>query len=336
MINLILILVYLVYSFPDIFLYISNDDVSEDVDGCGVAFDRGCKSFSYVFQSRFNDTTLEKGLFLFNNHRLSDNNGIVIMDKETPGYYIFGSDYKLGTSSKVIIPSNSGSFACKYNVYFSHLDFESENGVFNYDNSSHSLIYGDVSGIEITIKNCSFTTSSGYNFDSGSNSRLIHITSGIKIIFESVIVNKFRNNGGSGSEFIRIFDTSSEVSLLGVYFSNLKTSNSPVIELKGGIMKLENSNFINIGQGGKPFIHAFFFYFFLFFFILLNLFYFLFYRDCSIPFLFVKNCSFSGAFSADWGAVFDAETRSLIIESCNFTDCRSTSRGFLFFFFFYL
>jgi hypothetical protein len=257
---------YGVYSFPNVFLYVSDGDNGVDEDGCGVLFDRGCKSFSYVFQNRFNDSTIEKAILLPSDYSLSDNGGKVVMNLETPGYYIFGKDYKLGISSEITIPNNYGQFVCERNVNFEHLNFKSSNGAFNYKNSNDSLIFANISGIEVVINTCSFLTASGYNYNTGSDCRLLHAWKGVSVIFENVIaktfhvrnVNCFRVGDSTDSSVITY------VSYVGDDFTNITMVGADALILvTNAIVNLENSNFTNVGQGGKPFLHMFFFFFFI-------------------------------------------------------------------------
>jgi hypothetical protein len=267
-------IVITVYSFPQVFLYISNLDSGMDEDGCGVSLDRGCESLSYVFSNRFNDSSLEKSLLLSDGYDLSENGGVVRIDGDTPCYYIFGANYKLNITSTVIIGSNQGCFICRKNIHFSHIVFESENGEFNYsvaDEDGCALILADLSGVEVVIERCDFITNTGYNFDIGSSSCLIHAFKGACIILKDVVIERFKNNGGIGAEFIRIGDESentfprTEIWLVGVNFNNLKTISSAVIEIKNGLVNLENSTFLAIDVGDKTFMHAYISFFVVFF-----------------------------------------------------------------------
>jgi hypothetical protein len=111
-----LVLIKNVFCLPSIFLYVSNDGTNGI--NCGVEFDKGCRSFIYIFNYRFNDTEIEKGVFLLDGYSLSSQ---ISLDIKTPKYYLFGDKFKQKIHSKVIIPANSGCFICKYNVYFGFL-----------------------------------------------------------------------------------------------------------------------------------------------------------------------------------------------------------------------
>jgi hypothetical protein len=84
MLELIICLVVTVYSFPKVFLFISDSGSGKDEVGCGVSFDRGCKSFSYVFNARFNGSIMEKALLLSDGYNLSDNGGVIFINGDTP------------------------------------------------------------------------------------------------------------------------------------------------------------------------------------------------------------------------------------------------------------
>jgi hypothetical protein len=122
-----------------------------------------------------------------------------------------------------------------------------------------------VPGIEVIITYCSFNTSKSYKYKDGSNTRLINSYQGVYITFNHVNASNFKVNGVNcfrvGEEPDESTFSRTELSLFDILFTNLTMINANAfVEVKNALVTLENSTFTTVGQGEKPFLHAYVFF----------------------------------------------------------------------------
>jgi hypothetical protein len=248
---LFLILVIFLQGRPE-YLHISNN--GNNSEKCG-GEQSPCLSFMYIFEERLVNSSNEKGVLIPDGYIFSYDNGYLRLINATPEYYIYGANYKSYTISRIYFPDDCGHIHCEHSVRFEYLEFISETGVFHdFDKVELALIYANVDGVRVNIINCSFTTGSNYVFETGSDTALLYVHNGVKLVMNHVNITKFnilnRNFIDIGDGYPNVEANFTSVKIWNV-IAHDKSDIEGIIHLSNTSVRMQNCTF-NESHGYGP------------------------------------------------------------------------------------
>jgi hypothetical protein len=233
------------------FKYIGNNGVDNDICGTVAA---PCKTFGYIFYHW--KTVEEKGVLIPDNYAYSSSEEIV-MNKSFTKLYMCGANYSAGLLSYIVIPDKSGHITCDQNAVISFLRFAT-NGIFY--SSLHGLIYIKQKSGEVTISNCIFGTSDGYDPNKISNIKLSTVVGDSVLNLQDVEIYNFTSN-----QIVMGESKFSTVNFTYVKFFNYTSpkSSCSAVYLKTVQFYCWNSSFLDCDGKGQSLFRmcAFFFLF---------------------------------------------------------------------------